>query len=554
MAVVIALVCGWRAITYGRGYKLRQLAEQVERVGAFSGTPLPNSTCKQILYAQTTDIGLAVFVGDPATGRKFVVREMAERSLRSQVLRPLGWSPDDKLFAYDQPAKEGRQDIVICSGLVAERIATIYTSNSVEGFTWVSPTSFAYLDGSQSLRVVSQGSYGVWRESSCHRKVGSKAITDLAAISDKRVAWKDGRAIKVLDLYSGDTETLWKSSPGKAMNFTFSSEQQTLLVSSSSGNDFELDSIQLAPSRQTNRLFKTDARRLVRAQHVNKGKGFVIICDDLQGRSLLLSKNGEYPNQSLFVGGNVQTLMAEGNKLYLRASTNSEPPAIWEFDLSADNMRCLFAGVDRAFAPEQTLRHSSFAITNNNREIRYHLWMPQQDYFGRKHPLVIGQTPYGWTPFPHVAAAANCCWVTINRATWEIGLSTWASDVLAVYEDLKRQEKIDFRKVYLYGRSAETVPLSELAAERPELWRGAILFSPTLMPDLSRCRLKTLLLDCGEYDSGTYQEVVKYQTDAAVSRGIPTTLLVHETARHTSFSRITAANRCLVLGYFLCRQ
>lgn len=554
VALVVLAVGLWRAAAWARTHSIRRLAGEVSRIGVFGGTPLPNSRGQQVLFAETTDAGLALFSGDTQTGRKLLVREVAESRLHRGVLNVLGWSPDDSLFAYNQPGKARSEDIVICSGLVAEKIFTLYTSNELAGFAWLSPISFAYVDGRQDLHVVGRADYGQWKETARHPKIGAATLTAVTALSSNRVAWKEGRAIKTLDLDSGERRKIWESPGGMAMNFTYSPERNTLLISSSRGSTFRLHKVFLGVPAFTNLVYETTERVLVRPQHINRGRGYAIICDDPTGRSLLVSPTGGEPATNLFAGGNVATFMAAANKLYLRASTNMEPAGIWEYTVDTGALRRVFSAGGQELDAGNRLTHSAGVIVKGEREIRYHLWMPRRGFTGGKHPLVLGQTPYGWTPYPHTAAAAGCCWATVNRPTWEIGLETWVEDVLALYAELKSNPRIDFSRVYLYGRSAETVPLSELAAQEPGRWRGAIMFSPTVHPDLRQCSLHTLLLDCGEHDGLTRDRLRTYQTEAAVRHGVPVTVFSHETARHTSFSRVTAANRVRELGSYLLHQ
>jgi hypothetical protein len=302
----------------------------------------------------------------------------------------------------------------------------------------------------------------------------------------------------------------------------------------------------------TNVLQKIEDRRITGLRLFNGGKDYALLSADPGGRTLLVSSEGKPAGTPLFAEGNVQHVTPHGQKLYIVGSTNVEPPGIWEYDCKEGALKCVLSGSDKANVQGQ-FRHEARVLTIGPREVTYHLWTPEPTMFRKKFPVIIGQTPYAWTPYPHVAVQAGFCFVTVDRPSWHTDLDQWADDVMGVYKNLKSHPRVDVSKAYLYGRSAETSYLSSLAAQTQQLWKGALLFSPGMLPDLHQCRFPKMFVDVGERDHNTLQRLTKFQAEAAVL-GVPVRVLVHETSRHTSWSQATQRARLENLGVFLSSQ
>lgn len=124
---------------------------------------------------------------------------------------------------------------------------------------------------------------------------------------------------------------------------------------------------------------------------------------------------------------------------------------------------------------------------------------------------------------------------------------------MAVQAEFATRGEMDGKRVFLYGHSAETFPISNLADSRPELWKGVLILSPSGLPDLSRCRLSSMFIDAGELDPGQKERLSTYQAEAA-RVGVAVDLVVHPKAPHTSWSRTTEKARVEALVGFLSAQ
>jgi hypothetical protein len=551
-AILVAVI--WRLAGWGMAWESRKLADDLASVGVFVGPAIPNHAFTQVLFAQNTEIGVGIYTADLRTGVRRQVYEIAENRILSGTVGNLGWAPDDTVFAYTKPAKGRKQDIVVCSGFVGAPIDYFKVDSVVTSFAWVSANLFAYANRDQEIRIVGRDRKGKWAERVNLGRRGGGPIEGLAVFGQSSIAWQEGKSIYRMGLASREPELLFESEQAARLDFACGRERNTLVIGIAGPlADYTVLSLYAGPPRVTNFVHEFREQKITGVRMINGGRGYALVCAQPAGRSLLVSSEGEPANKPLLAGGNVQYATPQGRKLYIAGCTNVEPPGIWEYDCKDGALRCVLAGSERGESLYRTFRHQAGVLEIGGREVTYRLWMPEPTIFRRKFPLIIGQTPYGWSPYPYIAVNAGYCFVTVDRPSWYEGLDTWGADVMGVYEHLKSNVHVDARAGYLYGRSAETPYLSAVAAENPQLWKGAVLFSPGTLPDLSLTSFSKVFVDLGEYDKGARERLTKYQAQAA-ARGVPVRLLVHETARHTSWSRATQRARLENLAEFLETQ
>lgn len=551
---VVLLIVGWRLGVMGWSSGARQVARELGSVGVFLGCPMASHQGQQLLYGQNTETGVALYLADGQGQNPRLIREMGEWQIVRDRLQLLGWSPDDRLFAYSRPVKGGKQSVVLCSAAVAETTATVPVDGWIAGFTWLSPTAFAYVNNTQNVHVIRQES-GKWTDAVCFTNVRPTSLKSFVALSPTVVAWRGRETIWTLDCVTGKRDKLWITETNTGIvDLAYSPERGLLLFGvTNQAGDFQL--ARLHPkSRVMTPVHRMTGRTIAEVHWMDRGQGYVLVSDDPAGRSLLVSPTGGAPELTLFAEGNVEELRTSGRRLHIRGSTNREPPAIWEYRVDTGTLRCLLPATATPLDFSRRIVYSSGVITNGGRPIGYHLWRPYGASKQKQYPLIIGQTRVGWTPYPDVAACNGWYFVNIYRPTWYTGLDYWKEDIMAVYQELLKQDpRIDPRRVYLYARSGETGYLCDLLREKPRLWRGAILFSPGALPEPANCPLDSLLVDAGRGDPGQPERLAKYQAQAAAV-GLPVTLLLHETARHKSWSKATQRTRLEHLTTYLNQQ
>lgn len=550
---VIAVVLGWRLGVYAKGRHLQHIGRELVAVNMLVKYPVPNHAGTQVLFAQSTDQGVGLYLLNIASGKRETVYELPEGRILSGSLLLLDWAPDDTMLAYAKPVKGKKQQVVLCSPSVVRTVGSLTVVGLIKEFRWLSPGAFAYLNNANDIYVAARDSHGKWAQTHEFKRVTRPPVTHFSALSPTALAWKQSGGVWTLDLATGRASPLWKPETNHLVSAYFSNDKGKLIVSARNG-DMSYDILSLDPqTRAAYALGKVTEPNISKVNWVNAGKGFAFQCADHWGDSLSLRDRDAKEQARLFPEGEVIDFKARRDKVFIYGSEGNEPPGIWEYNVGTGVMRCLVASTRRPFTFAKAIRHSSGTLTNGSRILTYQLWAPAHIPKGKPLPLILGQTPYRWNAYPYLAAAAGCQFVTVNRKSWEEGIEHWEEDVLAVQAEFAKRPGVDPERLYLYGHSAETVPINSLAATRPDLWKGAFILSPTALPDLSCCRLSSLLIDAAELDAGQVERLSAYQAEAAKA-GVEVKLVLHPKARHTSWSRSTEQAKVEELAGYLSAQ
>jgi pimeloyl-ACP methyl ester carboxylesterase len=229
----------------------------------------------------------------------------------------------------------------------------------------------------------------------------------------------------------------------------------------------------------------------------------------------------------------VKNFAAGEHAIYVISSLHGEPPGIWRCDLASGAMECVAPNVGKPFACVRDPRLATDTITNGAGEPLTYYWLsPTHSAAAEKHPLVIGILGVGqgfiWRA--NFDAFANCGAFFVSLDYRKRDSSQWADDAFAVYKALARRPDVDTNKIFLYSESGGSSSVFELLKKNPNLWRGAILVSPSDFPDPSQIPGSRILMDEGGDDPYVGKEGMKgpmrFQ-DAAALSGIPVTLIMH---------------------------
>jgi pimeloyl-ACP methyl ester carboxylesterase len=131
-------------------------------------------------------------------------------------------------------------------------------------------------------------------------------------------------------------------------------------------------------------------------------------------------------------------------------------------------------------------------------------------------------------------------------------LDHWEEYVDWVYQKMLSNPTIDPAQVYLWGASAETEHLSNLAQKYPDRWKGLILINPAMLPDLP-----TLAASPSPpkifYSQGALEgtnSAVQYQLEAA-KNGIQVEFYAHEREAHWVFGKRALGERAEKMMQFI---
>lgn len=551
--VVLAAAGLWRAAVAVSRVGAQRMGRELASVDLLVKYPSPNWAGTQALIAQSTKEGVGLTLVDFASGSRRRVYETHEGRILSGSLLLLEWSPDDSACCYAKPIKGKRQSLVFCGASTGATVGSLIVTGYVKEFKWLSPGSLAYLNDRREVCLATRNSRGKWSHAARFEAGKGPAPTHLCAVSPTQAAWKQAGALWTGDTRSEAARVLWRPETNRLVSCYSSPESEFLLVSAENA-DGSYTALAVRPGNgEAYGQGIIPPGAISKLNWADSGRGLAWQRTDHWGDSLQVWRRGVKGPETLFPEGEVIDFKARGGRLFLYGSRGSEPPGLWEHDLATGGERCLVPASAGALTGLAAVRHDWGMLTNDGRVLAYQRWYPRAGRARVRRPVILSQTPFRWSPYPYAAALAGYEFASINRKSWEEGLENWIGDVLALREELLRQGIGDPARMYLYGHSAETSPISELGAQRPELWRGALLLSPSGLPPLPACRFRSLFLDAGELDPGARQRLERFQNEAARA-GVATRLVVHPGARHTSWSRDTEREKVRQLTDWLRAQ
>ncbi len=214
-----------------------------------------------------------------------------------------------------------------------------------------------------------------------------------------------------------------------------------------------------------------------------------------------------------------------GQRLFIQGTIKDEVSSgVWQYDLASSKLTCLVPYSDKQLAGAKRENYNSASLRLPSGEtLTYNVFPPVNGYryIHHRYPLVIGDTTlwvvmrgaHGrlWIP---ALATGDAYVVVVNRADWWNGIEKWSDNVQAVYNEVVKTLPIDRNRVFLFGASAETTHMKDLATKSPGLWRGVILLNPTGLPDFSNISLlgqrPRILISAGGLE-GEDQRFKQYQ-------------------------------------------
>jgi hypothetical protein len=194
---VVSLVGGrWFRVETGRPAHRQEIADAFGSVSLFNGGPEMNHDGSQITYVATGDQGFAVFLCDPASGKKQTVMVANEDTL---PIHAWPWSPDDNAFIYST-----RSNLFICqaAGINGSNSASI-DANEASNVIWLNPLEFAWLEG-ETICYAKKATDGQW---TVQRLSHQGRISSLTAIDTHTIAWLQENLICRLNLADDLTGT-----------------------------------------------------------------------------------------------------------------------------------------------------------------------------------------------------------------------------------------------------------------------------------------------------------------------------------------------------------
>jgi dipeptidyl aminopeptidase/acylaminoacyl peptidase len=241
--------------------------------------------------------------------------------------------------------------------------------------------------------------------------------------------------------------------------------------------------------------------------------------------ALPFDPNHGFVNQTAFPEGK-QVVRSLGvnpkrDKVYTVASLNYEPLCVWEYDIASQNLRNVVPVREHpVYSQFITPVQASFAGPDR-RKIDYYYLPPVALKPDTKYPALIDTySDLGFQPNSQFLANAGIFYVTVNPYGRGFPQApTTPEDTLAVYNEMLKNPNVDPHRIYLSGESLGTATIATLLTDHPDLWRGAILLSPTTFQAVSRDTkmVPSIFISFGDRDSKlTRNRVEQYAQEACV--------------------------------------
>jgi hypothetical protein len=285
------------------------------------------------------------------------------------------------------------------------------------------------------------------------------------------------------------------------------------------------------------------------------GSSYAYLTNDLAGSAFCI-QNGEMakPIAIPWYGG-VRSFTLNGEQLFFSGNPDGQTPGIWEYDIKSQTFKGIVSSISDLLKNNIGSPSLCQVMTNSLGEQRYyHLWRPAHVLPDQKYPVLLAQELNSWFPYFQIAAQSGCYVAVVDRPffnTWDgEPENTWVEDVSSLYEIMAHNPNIDTNRVYLYADSRETSFLSELMNERPSLVKGAILFSPSGLPDASILQNKRILIVDGKLDGDATKRLSEFQ-DQAIRKGNTVTFFLQDDAGHIPASGTTERNRATQFAKFV---
>jgi len=537
---------------------VHQMFEELGSILVFAGRPLPNHAASKLVFIQyrthgsRTNDSWGIYLQEIAGGKRILLDDLSTDTWREGVvyeqLRTLGWSPDDRYFAY---CRDKHREIVICDANSGRPVAKFRVSEPITTGVWLSPQALVCSDGRQLLEITQAG--GQWTGPSEFAAAPvpgqgeastNPPITSLQAFSADTLLWQQGGAIWRCSRKPVAPVKIRPGSADELLEYYYSPEAQKFLLHLRDAQGDYLAELHLPTSAEGQAL--TNEERIGRpgyhptqVQFINHGRGYAYLAEsDFSLNTPVVKEEKQSAPVPLPWRGEIKSFAVSRQQLFVISSLTNEPTGIWQLDLVSGALAGIVSNQEHPFryATSQPPLSNSFTNASGNR-LSYYLLEPARVPAGRKAPLVFGvmgnkEKAYNWDRYAQAIANCGYYFVIVDRRNRAV--EEWPDDVVAVYDTLTRRFAVDTNNVYLLGISVGAGSISKLLETRPELWRGAIYLSPSALPDPAKLRTPRILIDIGALDErwGKNNSEVKNFQDRAASAGVDVTLFIRPGVGH----------------------
>jgi hypothetical protein len=555
-------MAGWRMWAVAqRPAHLAEIADELGSAAEFRAPPAPNHAGTKVVVAQDTEKGIGVHLCDIVNHTKKLVYEEEQQNYFVPRFGLFSWSPDDSFFAYTRQTepKVWTGVLVICDGTTGSNVSVIPAGHFISQLAWLSHDGFAYLTDTQDLLVYNRNARGRWIQTQYITNATSGKDNEaqgFTAVSTNQIAWRLGNGLFTLEFGSNNVPVkIWESTNASVLDSFYSSDVGKFLLTCKRENEriFEVFDPANKSLTELGRTGCPPADSITKAALINQGNGYSYLSNRAGMYTCYVKTNVSAETVSVLGQYEIRYCAASGETLYLAGSSENEPRGIWKYQIASKSLQCVVPASDRDFQYTRFITPVCGLVTNaSGIEWNYNVWPPAHVSPGKKYPIILGATPYSWTPYPQAAANAGYYFATVNRPGWgEESLKDWSERVMCLYyETVAKLPSIDTNRVFLYARSGETTKMYGLISQKPKLWKGTVIFDPGSPPPLSSPYLTKILIVAGADDGDATFWLPQTQEKAAES-GIQIWLYFLLHSAHDSFGTAVQQVRVRHLVDFL---
>jgi hypothetical protein len=602
--LAVALVGGRSFLSsINRPAHLDAIAEEIGNLGYMvknegiwkNGKMQLNHAGTKILFCESSEKGMGVFCADTSTGQKKMIFEEKEICFGQGphgVLKVYPWSPDDCRFVYGHQGQGAINGDYDCPN---ETILSVYNVNScmeeatldipfgqVAELDWLSANTFVCASGvnGQDFYLGEQKDDGQWRLTELNKAIIGTSEPDgqfcsLAAVSSNAVAWLQGNSIWILNVTSETVSKLvdLPENPAIGTTYTFfdySKEARQFLISCM---DTNADTLWRLPLDSPQDLIKiasikkhTHYDTWADAIWINEAKAFAYISPGSDSGGLVTQNVSDHVAVTYFPESTIQyfTASPDGGHFFVAADINQPGANIWDYDKKSQNLRCMVPASVAPLRYSKNIEPRVARIELSGQKTAAVIIYPPADYNRhrlQRRPVVItsigfaAAQPY-ISQYGEAVANAGGYFVIVDRPwdfrsaqgfmNWEEAIDDETSSLLAT-----QVLPIDRNRIFVLSNSAQSIGLTDILKNHPNLYRGAICLVPSglgspLELESSRKPLK-ILISTGQ---GIDQWLANYQ-DEAWKSGMVMDYVVHPGAPHEFIAKQSERERIRAILHFI---
>jgi predicted esterase len=561
ISLLMRLLYGWSfgAALFGLligGFYLRAWAlmpkhlnttlDEIFSNGRILDAPVVNNSGSMLLFAQEIPNGVGVFLENLTTLKRTQIQSMKTVEIEGKKsFRLFGWSPDDNYLAFSAVTvatnqnNKKYQEIVVCDGTTGAVKSSVDISSSTprpELGVWLTMNSIAILNYSHKLMIFNletDKNLGPFGKKGLVQSIRleNSGPYDLVRVSDRSVAYCDKGNIWTLDIPASHPIQLTHFSDTTLEWLDYSPKAGKYLFCLTRGNDVTNRYVyEFVPNAITDPVQLTDSYSF-KGQWLQNDVGFACVCTEGDKSYLAIKSDDKTINTNVFAAGSIRSyaISPQRDTIYAVASLRYKGQSIWEYNIFNKSLRDVLPLAQPADSSSKIiLPVSASAVNTNGETVEYYYVPPAKLVSKKKYPAVLDLYPVNrYDQNVQILANADVFYVSATR----LGLNDWQlvakpADILAVYNEMLKNRNIDSKRIYICGRSFSTGAVTEMANDYTILWRGIILFSPVVFPQIpvNIVKYPSLFIAIGDEDDVSLQNQCNLLWQNACARLIPARL------------------------------